>query len=133
MSYFAAIVAAVTMDRRDACAAHAQAMWDDFLAPAGAVSQVETWGDQIPTGTGASFASALDLADDEAVVLTMIEWPDRATHDAAAARMNSPEGAAMMARMPLDFARVIYGAFVPLVANRISLSPERRIGPDVLL
>ena len=120
MSYFAAIVAAVPSDRRDAFAAHAQGMWDGFFAPAGALSQVETWGDQLPSGAGASFASALDLADGETAVLTMIEWPDRAAHDAAAARMASPEGAEMMARMPLDFARVIYGAFVPLVRNRIA-------------
>jgi uncharacterized protein YbaA (DUF1428 family) len=133
MSYFAAIIAAMPSDRRNAFAAHAQGMWDDFFAPSGALSQLETWGDQVPSGAGASFASALNLADDEAVVLTLIEWPDRAAHDAAAARMMSPEGAAMMARMPLDFARVIYGTFVPLVRNPAARQPEGRKRSDVLL
>jgi uncharacterized protein YbaA (DUF1428 family) len=127
MSYFAAILAAVPRTSRDAFAAHAQAMWEDFFAPAGAISQVETWGDQTPGGAGASFASVVGLAEDEAVVLTMIEWPDRATHDAAAARMVSPEGSEMMARMPLDFTRVVHGTFVPLVRNHAARQPAGRI------
>ena len=52
--------------------------------------------------------------DDETVVLSWIEWPDKATRDTAMAKMR--EDPRMMAEpMPFDGKRMIYGGFVPVV------------------
>ena len=54
--------------------------------------------------------------DDETVVFSYIEWPDRATCDAAMEKMMSdPRMDPSANPMPFDGARMIYGGFTPVV------------------
>ncbi|WP_371157425.1 DUF1428 domain-containing protein [Jannaschia sp. 2305UL9-9] len=116
MSYFAGFVAAVPADAKDAYIAHAQESWEVIFKPLGALRLTETWGDDVPEGEITSFPMAVKRAEGEVVVFSWIEWPDKATHDAANARMfdQDPEFAeklAAMGEMPFDGKRMIYGGF----------------------
>ena len=120
MSYYAGFVAAVPTAKREAYIAHAKEAWEAIFKPMGALSQVETWGDQVPDGKVTSFPMAVQCGPDETVVFAWIEWPDRATHDRANATMMAPDfdpGMAM-AEMPFDGRRMIFGGFEPVVEMR---------------
>ncbi len=49
----------------------------------GATRVVETWAEDVPKGELTSFPRAVALAEDETVVLSWMEFPDKATRDAA--------------------------------------------------
>ncbi|WP_298434581.1 DUF1428 domain-containing protein [uncultured Jannaschia sp.] len=123
MSYFAGFVAAVPTDQKDAFVAHAHEAWEVIFKPLGAIAQVECWGDDVPDGEVTSFPMAVKCEPGETVAFSWIEWPDKATHDAANARMRDPDpafAAAMtdMSEMPFDGMRMIYGGFAPIVELR---------------
>ncbi len=121
MSYFAGFVAAVPTDRKAEFIAHAAQAWDVIFKPLGAIAQMETWGDAVPDGALTSFPMAVKAEPGETVVFSWIEWPDKATHDAANARMTSPEFEAEMkdmVEMPFDGKRMIYGGFAPVLERR---------------
>ena len=118
MSYYAGFVAAVPTAKRDAFVAHAEEAWEAIFKPMGALAQVETWGDQVPDGEVTSFPMAVRCQPDETVVFSWIEWPDKATHDAANARMMDLGFEPPMAEMPFDGKRMIYGGFEPVVSLR---------------
>ncbi|UWQ22697.1 DUF1428 domain-containing protein [Jannaschia sp. W003] len=116
MSYYDGFVAAVPTANRDVYASHARKAWDDMFAPAGAVGMVETWGEEVPEGELTSFPKAVQCKSDESIVFSWIEWPDRATRDAAWSKMMEDPGA--MQDMPFDGKRMIYGGFAPIVSVR---------------
>ena len=124
MSYFDGFVAAVPEARKEEYVAHAKQAWERIFAPAGAVRVLEAWGDDVPEGEVTSFPMAVKREAGEAVVLSFIEWPDRAARDACYARMQAgdmPEG---MSDMPFDGRRMIYGGFTPvLVAAAEEMAP----------
>ncbi|MDO5527848.1 MAG: DUF1428 domain-containing protein [Paracoccus sp. (in: a-proteobacteria)] len=109
MSYFSAMVAAVPKDAKEAYIDHEAASWPLF-AKAGALRQVAIWGEDVMHGQQTDFWRAVDASDDEIVACSWIEWPDRATADAAWGSL-SPEA---MPPMPFDGKRLIFGGFTPL-------------------
>ena len=117
MSYYDGFVAAVPVANRDSYEAHAKGAWDTIFKPHGALSMVETWADDVPDGDVTSFPMAVRKAEGEAVVFSWVEWPDKATRDAAWARMMEA-GADDMGEMPFDGKRMIYGGFTPIVTCR---------------
>lgn len=81
-----------------------------IFADLGATRLVECWGDDVQVGTHTDFARSVALADDEEVLFSWIEYPDRATRDAAgAAMMADPRMEAL--DMPFDGKRMIHGGF----------------------
>ena len=75
-------------------------------------------------GRQADFRKAVQADDDETVVFSWVEWPDKATRDAAMAKMtdwmNNPEQADPRMDpdknpMPFDGKRLIFGGFTPIV------------------
>jgi uncharacterized protein YbaA (DUF1428 family) len=114
MSYFDAFLAPVAAENREAYAAHARDAWSRVFAPAGALRMVEAWADDVPDGEVTSFPMAVKLAEGERVVVSWIEWPDKATRDACHERMRAGE-TEEMGEMPFDGRRMIYGGFVPLM------------------
>ncbi|WP_082438920.1 MULTISPECIES: DUF1428 domain-containing protein [unclassified Sphingomonas] len=109
MTYIDGFVTPVPRDNRAAYEHHvAQAA--AIFADLGATRLVECRGDDVPAGTHTDFARAVALTDDEDVLFSWIEYPDRATRDAAgAAMMADPRMAAL--GMPFDGKRMIYGGF----------------------
>lgn len=93
---------------------------DGIFLDMGATRILECWGDDIPDGKATDFRKAVHAKEDETVVFSWIEWPDKATRDAGMRRMEE-----MMATdermnpetnpMPLDGSRMIYGGFAPIV------------------
>ena len=115
MAYLDGFVAAVPTANRDAYRAHAgeaAPLFHEF----GATRLVEAWGDDVPRGERNDLWGAAAAADGEQVVFSWVEYPDKATRDAAGARMmDDPRMEAMAAAMPFDGRRMIYGGFVPVV------------------
>jgi uncharacterized protein YbaA (DUF1428 family) len=113
MSYVDGFVAAVPQANKDAYLKHVKSVQAMFLKN-GATRLVETWADDVPHGKVTDFHMAVKAKDDEAVVFSWVEWPDKATRDAGwAAMMADPAMQAM--QMPFDGKRVIYGGFATLV------------------
>jgi len=82
---------------------------NQFCLDHGALRVVDNWGDDVPIGTQTDFRRAVAATDDEEVVFSWIEWPDKATRDAAFAKM---EGDPILSiKMPFDSKRMIFGGF----------------------
>ncbi|MBM2574778.1 DUF1428 domain-containing protein [Jannaschia sp. Os4] len=121
MTYYMGAVAAVPEARKAEFVAHAREAWEVIFKPLGATAAVETWGDDVPDGEVTSMPMAVKAEPGETVVLSWIEWPDKATYEAANARMRDPAFAEVMAgmsEMPFDGARMIWGGFAPVMSER---------------
>lgn len=78
----------------------------------GALSVVETWGDDVPEGKVTSFPMAVKLEEGESVVFSWITWPDRATRDSGMKKaMEDPRMDMDPSNMPFDGQRMIFGGF----------------------
>ncbi|PWE32846.1 DUF1428 domain-containing protein [Maritimibacter sp. 55A14] len=107
MAYFTGAVAAVPTSNKAKYAEHVSAAWPLFKSY-GATRMVETWGVDVPKGKVTDFYGAVDAKDDEAIVFSWIEWPDKADADAAWAKMQDDPA------MPFDGSRMIFGGFSPV-------------------
>jgi uncharacterized protein YbaA (DUF1428 family) len=123
MSYIDGFVIAVPTANKEKFIAHAK-LGDSVFIDLGATRVIECWGDDVPDGKVTDFRRAVQANDDETVVFSWIEWPDKETRAAAYAIMtdwmNNPDKADPRmdpARnpMPFDGKRLIYGGFAPLV------------------
>src|SRR4051812_43165198 len=117
MSYVEGFVVAVPAANKETFrkhAADAAPMFKEY----GATRMVEAWGDDVPDGKITDFRRAVQAKQDEAVVFSWVEDPDRATRDAAQKKMMADERMKEMgARMPFDGHRMIYGGFAPLIED----------------
>jgi uncharacterized protein YbaA (DUF1428 family) len=115
MPYIDGFIAAVPTKNKDAYRKYIRDSARLFKE-LGATHIVETWGDDVPEGKVTDFKRAVQAKQDEAVVFSWVEYPDRATRDAAAKKMMSDERMQEMSRsMPFDGHRLIYGGFAPIV------------------
>ena len=119
MSFIDGFVIAVPTANRQAFIDHARQA-DSVFVELGALRILECWGDDVPDGKLTDFRRAVQAKDDETVVFSWIEWPDRATRDAGMGRLDelmktderfSPE----KNPMPFDGRRMIFGGFAPVV------------------
>ncbi|MEW4467507.1 DUF1428 domain-containing protein [Parasphingorhabdus sp. JC815] len=115
MSYIEGFVAAVPTANKEKYREHASKAFELFKN-LGATRMVESWGDDVPTGKTTDFQSAVKAKADESVVFSWIEYPDKATRDAANEKMmNDPQMAEKMGEMPFDGKRMIFGGFEMLL------------------
>ena len=85
----------------------------------GVTRHVEAWGDDLPEGKVTDFRMAVQAKDDETVVFSWIEYPDKATYEAANKKMmEDPRMKEMFNEMPFDGTRMIFGGFAPLFDER---------------
>ncbi len=77
----------------------------------GALRTVECWGDDVMNGKVTDFKKAVQAEDRETVVLAWVWWPDKATCDAAAAKMMADERMRPGGPLPFDGQRMIFGGF----------------------
>lgn len=113
MSYVQGFLIPVPIKNKDA--------YRDLAAKSGLVFQeygatriVETWSETTPDGKVTDFKRAVKAEDGEAVVFSWIEWPDKKTCDAAAARMEADPRWKEMGEMPFDGKRMIWAGFDPI-------------------
>jgi uncharacterized protein YbaA (DUF1428 family) len=64
----------------------------------------------VPRGEVTDFFRATQAKDDETVIFSWIEYPDKATRDAANEKM-SADSEAMEMEMPFDSRRMFWGGF----------------------
>ncbi len=123
MAYVDGFVIAVPTANREKFREHAT-LGDSVFMELGATRIVECWGDDVPGGEVTDFRKAVQAKDDEIVVFSWIEWPDKATRDAAHATMmdcmKNPEKAdprmdPAKNPMPFDGKRLVFGGFSPIV------------------
>lgn len=120
MTYIQGFVAAVPTANKDAYIKHATdaaPMFREF----GVSRMVETWGDDVPSGKVTDFHGAVKAQDDETVIFSWFEFPDKAARDAANEKMMSdPRMEDMGQSMPFDGKRMIFAGFDPIVDERLS-------------
>lgn len=115
MRYIDGFVAAVPTANKQQYKEHATKAFEIFKN-LGATRMVECWGDDVPTGQTTDFQRAVKANGDETVVFSWIEYPDKATRDAANDKMmNDPAVEEPMGDMPFDGKRMIFGGFETLL------------------
>lgn len=129
MTYIDGFVIAVPTANRQKFIDHANT-GDSVFMELGALRILECWGDEVPEGKQTDFRRAVQATADETVVFSWIEWPDKATRDAAMARMDElvktdPRMSAEHNPMPFDGARMIYGGFTPVVTVEAAQSDRQ--------
>jgi uncharacterized protein YbaA (DUF1428 family) len=119
MTYIEGFVLAVPTANKDEYrkhAAEAAPLFKDF----GVARMVENWGDDVPKGKVTDFQGAVQAKDDETVVFSWFEYPDRKTRDAANEKMMSdPRMEEMGKNMPFDGKRMIMGGFDTFVDEKV--------------
>lgn len=123
MNYIDGFVIAVPTANRQKFIEHAK-NGDGVFMDLGATRVIECWGDDVPDGELTDFRKAVQATADETVVLSWVEWPDKATRDAAMATMigwmnnpatGDPRMDPVKNPMPFDGKRLIFGGFTPVV------------------
>ena len=115
MAYIDGFVIAVPTANKSKFIAHANDS-DAVFVEYGATRVLECWGDDVPPGKQTDFRRAVQATDDETVVFSWIEWPDKATRDAGMAQlMKDPRLNPETHPMPFDGKRLIFGGFAPVV------------------
>jgi len=112
MPYFDGFVIPVPVANKDKYMQAAKG-WSDVCKAYGAIRLIEFWGDDVPEGKLTSFPMAVKLEPGETVVMSYLEWPDKATRDAANKKMMEDPAMASM-EMPFDGRRMIFAGFEPL-------------------
>ncbi len=115
MVYFDGYVLAVPTANKQKFIEHAN-KGDAVFMDQGATRIVEAWGDDVPKGEVTDYRGAVQAKDDETVVFSWVEWPDREKRQAYMSKMvelmktddrMNPE----KNPMPFDGARLIFGGF----------------------
>ena len=119
MSYIDGFVIAVPTANKKKFIAHANKV-DSAFIDHGATRVVECWGADVPKGKTTDFQGAVAAQDDETVVFSWIEWPDKARRDGVMGRMDELSKTderldPAKNPMPFDGKRMIYGGFEVLV------------------
>ena len=123
MGYIDGFIIAVPTANKQKFIDHARNA-DGVFLDLGATRVIECWGDDVPDGKVTDFRKSVQAKDDETVVLSWVEWPDKETRDAAMKTMTDwmehPEKADPRMDpeknpMPFDGKRLIYGGFAPIV------------------
>lgn len=115
MAYLDGFLVAVPVANKDAyrqSAADGAPIFTEF----GVARFAETWGDEVPDGKVTDMRRAVKAEQDEAVVFSWFEYPDRETRDAAQQQMmTDPRMKALGETMPFDGKRMVYGGFEVIV------------------
>ncbi|MAT92255.1 MAG: RNA signal recognition particle [Halioglobus sp.] len=119
MSYIDGIILAVPKANKEQFIQHA-GIADAAFIEWGATRVLECWEDDVPDGKITDFRRAVQATQDEAVVFSWVEWPDKATRDAGMQKLMSagesdPRFSAEKNPMPFDGMRMIFGGFVPVL------------------
>lgn len=77
----------------------------------GALRVVETWGDDLKRGKHTDFFMAVKASEDEGIVFSFVEWPDKATRDAGNEKIMQDPRMQPEGEMPFNMQTIIFGGF----------------------
>jgi len=127
MSYVDGVVIPVPTGNKQKFIEHSKAV-DALFLENGAMRVLECWGDDVKEGKQTDFRRAVQATQDESVVFSWVEWPDKATRDAAMKKiMDDPKMKADSTPMPFDGKRMIFGGFAPVI--ELQKAPRTRAAP----
>lgn len=115
MAYVSGFLLAVPTANKAAYKKMAEAAWEVFRDH-GCLALRENWGVDVADGKVTSFPMAVQKKDDETVVFSWMEWPDKPTCDRAWKAMMEDPRMKEMRGMPFDGTRMMWGGFEPLVS-----------------
>ncbi|AIF45988.1 DUF1428 domain-containing protein [Dyella japonica] len=115
MSYIDGFVIAVPNAHREQFIEHART-FDVIFLEYGAIRVMECWGDDVPDGKLTDFRRAVQATQDESVVFSWVEWPDKATRDFGMGKLMEDPRMPAASDMPFDGKRMIFGGFKPVVS-----------------
>ncbi|MGX7951867.1 DUF1428 domain-containing protein [Tsuneonella sp. HG249] len=121
MTYLDGFVIAVPTARKVEFIAHAN-KGDSVFLDHGATRILEAWGADVKKGHTTDFQGAVEAKEDETIVFSWIEWPDKATRDACMSKIMAPDFKDERMDpernpMPFDGKRMIFGGFQPIVSH----------------
>ncbi len=105
------VVPAANRERYEAMARK----FDPIMIEHGALRVVEAWSDDVAHGKRTDFFRAVEATDDEVIVFSWAEWPDKATRDVGQAAILETMKNGEPFDMPFDGARMIFGGFSPFL------------------
>ena len=119
MGYIEGFVIAVPTANRQQFIRHAT-LGDAVFREHGAIRIVECWQEDVVKGHTTDFFGAVDAKEDESIVFSWIEWPDKTRREAMVSRMaeimkSDDRLDPQKNPMPFDGARMIHGGFTPIV------------------
>lgn len=115
MSYVSGFLLAAPTANRAACKKMTEDAWEIFK-DCGCLNVRENWGVDVPDGKVSSFPLAVKKKDNETVVFSWMEWPDKEICDKGwEAAMKDPR-MEKLPEMPFDGMRMMWGGFEPLVS-----------------
>jgi uncharacterized protein YbaA (DUF1428 family) len=89
----------------------------------GATRVIEAFGDDVPKGEVTDFYRAVKAEDGEGVVYSFIEWPDKATRDAAWKAIMEDESLRPQGEMPFNGQRMFWGGFDKILDTADARTP----------
>jgi len=115
MTYFEGFVVPVPEANKEAYRQSA-AQFGPIFQEFGVQRHVEAWDSDVPEGKVTDFRKAVDAKEDEKVVFSWFEYPDKATRDSANEKfMSDSRMKEMGENMPFDGKRMIVGGFDSIV------------------
>lgn len=118
MTYIDGFVIAVPNENKEKFVEHAELM-DSIFMDHGALRIMECWEDDVKVGVNTDFRRAVDAKDNESIVFSWVEWPDKESREEAYRQMEElmktdERFDETKFPVPFDGARMIYGGFVPV-------------------
>jgi uncharacterized protein YbaA (DUF1428 family) len=114
MTYVTGFLLAVPAAKKEAYRQMAGRAWEIFRDH-GCLAMRENWGVDVPDGKVTSFPMAVKKEEDEVVVFSWVEWPDKATCDRAWTEMMKDPRMESQMDMPFDGKRMMWGGFEELM------------------
>lgn len=113
MAYIDGFLTPVREARKNEYLAHARLM-EPIMREFGMTRMVECWGDDLMRGKQTDFFRAVAAEEGETIVLSWIEWPDKAARDEGYRRLMEDPRMKDMGAPPFDGKRMIYSGFQPI-------------------
>jgi uncharacterized protein YbaA (DUF1428 family) len=123
MTYVEGFIVAVPRANKEEYRRHAAAaapLFHEF----GVTRHVEAWASDVPDGKVTDFRKAVQATEDEDVVFSWFEYPDRDTRQAVGEKiMSDPRMEKIGETMPFDGKRMIFGGFAAMLDEGTGTGP----------
>ena len=110
MSYFDGFLIAVPNGKKQEYIDIAKACAPIFIEY-GALRVIETWGDNLPHGKVTDFYMALKADENDGIVMSYVEWPNKETRDIGNEKVMNDPRMPDFNNIPFNAQTMIFGGF----------------------